>query len=182
MIARSRNPIGVAAAKTQFFDRQVFAAYERAEKLALSKFGAYVRSDARKSMRRAPKRKRIVGRNFGARDERGRFLKATGGREVVQYGHSSAGNPPYTIKGQLRRFIYFLYDRFKQNVIIGPIKLARKSGSGVPVPGLHEHSGHQMVRFGRKQVVAHYPARPYMRPAGEKNVKKLGQLWRDSIK
>ena len=165
MVAKN-NFVGIAQAKMQFFDRQIFSAAERAEKRVLSRFGAYVRNDAKKSMR----------------SSRGRIVTTRTGRQRRVFKPSKPGKPPKSIEGLLRRFVYYAYDKYKGTVVAGPTILPNKSRHGVPIPGLHEHGGTQVVRFGKKQVVAKYPARPYMRPAGEKNTKKLGQLWKDAIK
>lgn len=171
-MANSRSGVGIELAKTKFFDREIATATDRAKLKALSKFGSYVRSDAKKSMKSSRGRLKVI--RSGPRK----------GKNTRVFKPSPAGTPPRSIEGTLKRFLFFVYEKEQSNVIIGPVLLPNKSHRGDPIPGLHEHGGMQLVRFGtaRKMVVANYRPRPYMKPAGEKNLRKLGDLFRDAIK
>jgi hypothetical protein len=85
-------------AKT-FFDRpEVEQAAKKANKLNLSKFGAFVRQSARKSI-------------------------ADRGKHAV----SPPGHPPFSHLGLLKKHIYFSYDKISQSVVIGPVPLEGKN-------------------------------------------------------
>ncbi len=140
-------------AKSTFFDsKKVLSATDKATRKVLSKFGAFVRRTARSSIR---KRKKI----------------------------SSPGQPPTSRTGFLKRFIYFGYDPAKKSVVIGPIRLNSKVGDA---PQALELGGKSTVVSGlknkRKKKTVNIAARPFMRPAMEKEIFKLPQMWKDSIK
>ena len=172
MVSRNRPSVGIELAKTKFFDRDIFAATNKAKAKALSKFGAYVRSDAKKSMKSVRGRVRTV--RSGPRK----------GQKERYYKPAAAGSPPHAIEGLLKKFLFFVYEKDRDSVVIGPAALSNKSRRGDPVPGLHEHGGTQLVKSGRSKrtFIASYPKRPYMKPAGERNVRKLGDLFRDAIR
>lgn len=83
-----------------FNTREVEDATTKAERKVLSRFGAYTRRDAKRSMRRRKK------------------------------GPSEEGKPPRVVTGLLKRFIFFSYDRFLQSVVTGPAKLTGFEGAG----------------------------------------------------
>lgn len=160
--------------KLQFFDRLVIRdATDRAEKKVLSKFGAYVRRSAKSSIRQ---RKNI----------------------------SEPGQPPSSHKGTLKRLIFFSYDATAQSVVIGPTLFRGKDGS---VPLLLEEGGIKHVPVGTWITIDHgvsrgkggrfvsgkervradgrplkYRPRPYMGPALQKELPKLPDMWRNSVK
>lgn len=138
----------VKGAKALFFDRgAVVSRLDAAERRVFSRFGAFVRSDARRSMRRTKSGK-----------------------------PSKPGRPPRVDVGFLKEFLYFIYEPREHEVLIGPVLLAG-SGSSTPVPGLHEHGGTRRFPGG---FSVRYPARPYMKPAFNKNLKVI-QEFRNSI-
>lgn len=145
---RNMMNVGVEAAKRNFFDRAaVISAVDKAEARFMSKFGAYVRSDANQSMKRT------------------RTTRP-----------SNPGTPPRAHRGDLKRFNFFQYDARQHDVVIGPILLP---GSRYAVPGLHEHGGSVVPRRSTKNragKLATYPARPFMRPALMKNLKRVDEL------
>ena len=122
-----------------FFDsRELMQEVDQAERNALSKFGAFTRSDARKSMRR------------GKRPSR-------------------PGETPRVVRGFVKRFLFFAYDRFKASVVVGPALLTGFKDAGKALPALEHGEG--------------MAARPFMGPAFERQVDQhIPQLWRDSIK
>jgi hypothetical protein len=87
-------------AKSGFFDRaKVKSSISKAERKKLGAFGAFVRSVARNSIRKPPKK---------------------GGRS------SLPGRPPYDQTGLLKKFLFFSYDFSTRSVVIGPAKLNRR--------------------------------------------------------
>ncbi|MDD5699445.1 MAG: hypothetical protein PHH77_12595 [Victivallaceae bacterium] len=82
---------------------------------------------------------------------------------------STAGTPPHTRRGLLKRSLLYNVDKAKMTAVIGPAySIAGRSGSA------HEFGGKY---YGRK-----YPKREYMGPALRTNERRLPKLWADSIK
>ena len=92
---------------------------------------------------------------------------------------SSDGEPPSSHVGLLKQFIFFVYDRTKRSVIIGPARLGGKVGNA---PEALEYGGQsQAIRRGKRQSMF-ITSRPYMNPAFDAEKPKLAGMWRDSIK
>jgi hypothetical protein len=139
--------------KACFFDRPaVIRRTDDATRKVLSRFGAYVRQTARKSIRK---------------DRRKRPLP------------SRPGQPPYSRTGLLKEFIFFGYDGERRSVVIGPARLNGRSQGNAP--SVLEYGGTTTVsRFGRRRTVRIAP-RPYMGPAFEKEQSQLPALWQNSV-
>lgn len=180
---RKQSYVEVRLKNAKFFDRNVIRGTSAAHHDAMSRFGAYVRDTAKKSMRTARTRK--TSRNTIT------VLVGPPGRQSfrrITATPSKPGRPPRSIKGQLKRFLIFEYSSFFKNVVIGPIWLPQAKGLRTkhPVPAMHEQkeASHAFVRrqIYNKVVSSIYPQRPYMAPAFDKNTKKLRRLYRNSIK
>ena len=91
---------------------------------------------------------------------------------------SGAGSPPSSHVGLLKRHIFFIYDRQKSSVVIGPILLNK----GTDAPELLEHGGQVVRRRKNKRVRMTYSPRPFMGPAFEREQPKLPAMWRDSVR
>lgn len=172
--------IGVRAAKAQFFDRYVKDRVGAMHRKALSKFGRNVRKDARALMKTARKRKRKTKNTMAIR-RRGQLIQ-------VSSVPSPPGTAPRSVRGHLKRFLFFLYEPRSKNVVIGPILLPRARNAGnAPVPAVHEQKRrsegivHKRSRRKRKRYTVRYPRRPYMIPAFEKNKNSMPGLYRDSL-
>ena len=118
----------------EFFDKDLRTATDRGVKRALSKFGAFVRTRAKSSIR---KRKKI----------------------------SEPGSPPSSHTGKLKRLIFFGYDAKNYSVVVGPVLFGSKRAP-------------EKLEFG----VAGYKARPFMRPALEKELRNAPECFRDQIR
>jgi len=171
--------------KKFFFDRaRVQRAKDRATIRGLSKYGAFVRRDARKSIK-----KRVAT----ARDRR---LLLTGTKrekdlarkriERKRRATSKPGEPPFSHvrdDKQSIRNIWFAYDPRNESVVVGPIKFNAK---GKNVPAVLEHGGSAVITFVKNgrfvQRRVRIAARPFMRPAGIKNLPKFKQFMKDSIR
>ncbi len=82
---------------------------------------------------------------------------------------SSAGVPPHTRRGLLKRALLYKVEKQKLSAVIGPAyTIAGKSGQA------HE--------FGIKYYGRKYPKRSYMGPALRANARRIPKLWRNSIK
>lgn len=181
----------------------VFFETERINKLAddavekrLLKFGAFVRSDARRSIRKEPK---------GTRRER----------------NSKPGAPPLSHTGNLRGNIFFGLDKRQNSVVIGPRKNrsgyapeALEYGGSAKINGFapktyalgdrgvigRDKAGRVVVRkLATAEMVARanrfaierndaavsrtvkIEARPYMSPAFKRNLPHAPKLYRNSL-
>lgn len=97
-------------------------------------------------------------------------------------GTSRPGEPPSSHTGLLRRFILFGYDRRSDSVVVGAVGFRRSTA-----PNVLEFGGRTTVESGRRAKrrrsrVVRIAARPYMRPALEKEKSNLPALWRNSVK
>jgi hypothetical protein len=82
---------------------------------------------------------------------------------------SSAGTPPHTRRGLLKRSLLYNVDKAKMRAVIGPAySIVGRSGSA------HE--------FGDKYYGRKYPARSYMGPALRANKQRISSFWRGTIK
>jgi len=95
---------------------------------------------------------------------------------------SRPGQPPTSHTGLLRRFIFFGYDRRTESVVVGPVGFRRSR-----VPNVLEIGGPTVVQSrrrgrGQKKRTVRIAARPYMRPALEKERSNLPTVWRNSVR
>jgi len=143
--------------KKMFFDsKEVVSATDKAARSVLSKIGAFIRREAKSSIRPGGKKHKT----------------------------SLPGEPPRSQTGLLKRFIFFGYDTSTQSVVVGPAKLGGVKGKDAP--HTLEYGGkaaisHQLSAFSSKKYVTIAP-RPYMNPALNKNLPKLPAMWANSIK
>jgi|YNPMSStandDraft_1061717.scaffolds.fasta_scaffold45552_2 hypothetical protein len=155
--------VGARLWKSFFDEKKVRDPAERAALKVLARFGAYVRTDARQSIRRAAK-------------------------------PSPPGRPPRSVTGRLKQHIYFVVERAKRNVVIGPTLFA-KSARDLPAAAALEYGGpswttRRMKRrteagtkpiVERRKVKVKIRAHPFMRPAFQKVQQKLPELWREVL-
>lgn len=129
-----------------FFNSEIEAKLAKCGKTGLSKFGAYVRTRAKSSIR---KRKKI----------------------------SEPGNPPNSHTGKLKKNIFFGYDEpgGVPSVVVGPTKIKRNGDRNLRNL---EYGG---TRPGKNQPMV-YRARPFMRPAFEKELHNAPKAFKDSFK
>jgi hypothetical protein len=112
----------------------------------------------------------------------GAFIRQTARHSIrPRKGTSRPGSPPHSHEGSLRRLILFGYDPRSDSVVIGPVGFRRSTA-----PNVLEFGGKATVfrrvrgRLVRQQVPI--AARPYMRPALEKERPKLPSVWRNSVR
>lgn len=101
---------------------------------------------------------------------------------------SRPGRPPSSHTGLLKHNIFFIFDRFHQSVVIGPILINR----GGKAPNLLEFGGisrderperrQRRKRRSRVRPFLVYRPRPYMRPAFAQELAKLPLLLRASFR
>lgn len=109
----------VAKVRGLFFDSEkVLRAVDAGTRKALSRFGAFVRTRARSSMR---KRKN---------------------------GHSRPGQPPFVKeKGLLKKLLFFSYDPQTKSVVVGPARINKSTVPAVHEFGGRLKVGRKAVRY-----------------------------------
>ena len=153
-------------ATAAFFDRKtVMSKVDTTTRKVLSKFGSFVRTTARNSIKKAPYRS-----------------KKPRGQERTDFTRENAppGEPPYSQIGLLKKFIFFGFDPRKRSVVIGPVRLSQK-GRG-EAPSLLEHGGTTTLKRRGKRRTARFKPRPFMGPAFEKEKPQLPTIWRASVR
>jgi hypothetical protein len=96
-------------------------------------------------------------------------------RKVGKKGKSSRpGQPPKSRTGLLKNFIYFGVDPQTQSVVIGPAKLNKP---GFAAQALEE-GGRSISSDGKSITIR---ARPFMKPAFDKEILKAPDYWRNAV-
>lgn len=172
----------IADVKKMFFDRAaVSGAVDKASMKVLSKFGAFVRTAARRLIR--PARQTPVAEMTD--EQRIAYARAVAiakrqgkprPRRPMQ--SSNPGQPPRSHLGSLKRFLFFAYDREGNSVVIGPARLNGVSGGPDALEALEE-GGRSKNAKGKAIRVA---ARPFMGPALATERPKLPAMWANSVK
>lgn len=140
----------ISEVKGLFFDRQaVLTPAAKAKRRALTRFGGYVRRVSRNSIRK-------VGKSGAT---------------------AKPGQPPKSRTGLLKQHIYFVYDKAKDSVIIGPAALSgRREQSRLATEVLEV--GGTVVRDGQTYVFAKHP---YMQPAFEKTLPRAAEMFKGTM-
>lgn len=116
-------------------------------------------------------RTRKVLSKFGA------YVRRTSRQSIKKRKDTSVpGRPPFSHTGILKKFIFFGYDTTKRSVVIGPIIAPGKPGKA---PATLEHGGKVSLPLGNKADMA---ARPFMKPAFQREIKTLPSTWANTIK
>lgn len=149
--------IGIGAKIIKDFEK-VERAKARAERTALRRSGAYVRTVARNSIKKG---KMVNGKREPSQP-------GTPPRYWVQSGQNFRNSIWYSADGPGR-------------FVVGPVQ-----GRQGQLGRLHEVGGSAVVTAsidGKKRMVtARYPARPFMRPALEKSKEKISTFWASTVR
>lgn len=142
--------------KAFFFDRErVKRAVDAAKLRVLSQIGGTIRKIVRHSIR-----------------QRENFNLA-----------SPPGRPPYSHQGLLRRLILYGYDRGSDSVVVGPVG---SRGSVVPnvleFGGMSTRTSWDAVNHRIVEKRVRIRPRPYMRPALARELPKIPDRWRGSVR
>jgi hypothetical protein len=185
------EPPKIRVAIRNFFDKEaVIARLPPATRKAMSKAGAYIRSDAIRAISRYGEKKQKVS----VVDEKKRPILVRGKRKTVQLkikASSKPGEPPRSQTGQLKKFIYSSYDQNTNSVVIGPSAL-NKPGKA---PRVLEYGGTTTMMIRYRQVdddtvmklskpikaKVKIEKRPYMGPALERNMSVVAEVWKNAI-
>ncbi len=146
--------VDIHNAKLNFFDRKpVMDATDRATRQVLSRFGAFVRTRSRTSIRKSSK------------------VSAEGS---PPFSHGD---------NLLRDFILFAFEAARRSVIIGPAKLSGRIGNAPEaLEEGGESEAFEGFGVKRKLVKTKVRARPYMLPAFEAELPGVDRLWANSVK
>ena len=172
------------------------SAIDKAAFRANNRAAAYLRTQARNSMKWRPRLKTIAGvqRYYGKRaakklERRREHWQKNQGQGLKEpkfpFPVSPPGSPPFARKGEprtglIRRLLFSTVVRETRNAFIGPLKL---QGMVKGAPPLHEYGGYSTVMTKRrKPVVARFPKRPFMIPARDKTIPKMPMFWKDQVR
>ena len=165
----------VKEAKGNFFSTDlVKGLVDKAKRANLSKWGAYVRTDARSSLR---------------------YRKESSPPGAPPSVHKTMTRTKTNKKGEtkrqqvspLREFLFFAYDPSSKSAVAGPARLAGKLGNA---PQALEEGGTSEVRTTiwdhHRRVPATVKAQirphPTMAPAAARVNKKLPEIWANSVR
>jgi len=167
----------VDQAKKHFIDiDKVDNAVERGRMRALNRSGGAVRQTARRSMRKARRKRKseLTERELLIWEIRKREAKEEGKPNPLRpIKHSEPGEAPRWITKEIRNQLFYIYDPNSKSVVTGPALLNSKGGAQV-LQALEEG--------GRTNNGREIAARPFMAPAYKKNESRIVQFWKDSIK
>lgn len=166
-----------------FFDsKQLEGKLDKATKRTMTKFGSFVRTTARRSMKPV---RRIKVAEMGKEERETYKLQKKINRKAGKkpprrrFAASEPGKPPRVRKGQLKKFLFFAYDLSRKSVVVGPERL---SGVTPGTPQRLEEGGRTRIDFGpNKGRSFNIAPRPYMHPALREELPKLEPLWRDRL-
>lgn len=155
--------------KDVFFDSpKVKRAVDRALRRKLSRFGSFVRTRSKSSIKKAPK----VDVKTGLITRKRKNVTT---REAI----SKPGAVPFAHGRQLaKRFILFGYEAKRKSVVIGPARIGGKEG----LEAL-EYGGTAQIRRPRRGIkTGRYAARPFMRPARDAELPNFMNSLQDSVR
>lgn len=172
------DPLVLRTVTRSFFDRPaVVRAMSATTRAVLSKFGAFVRTRAKSSIRKARQKTlgemtpdEILAYRIAATEAK----RAGRPRPKRPLASSRPGEPPRSVLGYLRKFIYFAWDPQAKSVVVGP---AQFGGAGGQAPRVLEEGGRAVLYNG--QTITIRP-RPYMRPAFDAELRGLPKLWAEA--
>lgn len=155
--------------------QRVMKPAENAQRSNLMKFGGYCRMVAVNSLKQAAKKAAKK-----AKQNQTSLSSILGGKKDAEV-YSKPGDPPLSKLGLIQKFIRFAYDPHTKSVVIGPEAIGGHKTISLRVL---EYGGVETLLMGngRKVVTAKYQPRPYMRPAFGVALKKIPEIWKDSIK
>lgn len=144
---------------------------EDAQRSNLLKFGGYCRAVAVNSFKQAARK---------AKKNKTSLKSILSGKKAEEV-RSNPGEVPLSKLGLIQKFMRFAYDSHTKSVVIGPQAIGGHKTISLRVL---EFGGTEtlLMNDGRKVITAKYQPRPYMRPAFGIALKKIPEIWKDSIK
>ena len=166
--------------KLKFRRKQMQQKVSKAQSRVLNRGGFLVRKEARKSMRKGPKKGhgRFGGNTTISRGKNRGKIRFRKGR------YSRPGTPPfYRSSPPNLRTIFYAFDPSHDSVLIGPVKLRSKTRQSRTVANIHEFGGRVARRdrlFGRRAF--QYRKRSFMQPAGMKAIAGVRKELKGSVR
>lgn len=163
--------VTIRGVKGFFFDAEkVFAAARKGTARALSKCGAFVRREAKSSIRYATK---SATPGQPPKAHRGRLTRTTKKKD---------GTFKTRQVSPLKELIYFAYDSFRETVIVGPADFKNRAKRNYRVPTLLEHGGTITSRTPKAVKTSQYLGNPFMEPALRKVQGKFPAMFQDLLR
>lgn len=106
------------------------------------------------------------------RDDARRSLRSVGIRGKA----ASAGSPPHSRLGLLKNQMFFALEA--NTVVCGPAKLSGRRPQSRPAPEVLEVGG-SVTHDGHTAV---FVKRPFMKPALDRNIRKISRLLEDQVR
>jgi ribosomal protein L44E len=172
----------INSAKRLFFDKKaVTSAVDRATRRVLSKFGAFTRRTAKKSIKKARQKKisELTDEERKSWRRRQAIGKRKGFKAKRPLAPSRPGEPSRARTGLIKKHIYFMFDPLKRSVVIGPARLSKSTEA----PRVLEYGGTTKTSSGPdtgKRITI--DPRPTMQLAYQQEQPKLAQMWKDSVR
>ena len=101
-------------------------------------------------------------------------------------GPSRPGRPPHRHRGRLAYSVWVDHEKGADEGVVGPAySRAQKKGLPPWIGRMHEKGGvfggKKKTKSGKIRKPAVYPARPYMKPAFDRNIHRFHKDWRGSL-
>lgn len=165
-------------AKSYFDPGPAQKAEEKATTKALFKMGAFIRRAARSSIKN-PRKRKISDLDSDELEDyqtRVRIAERTGEpKPDLGTASSKPGEPPRNQTGYIKKFIFFVVEKTKRTVVVGPAKLNRPSINALEAL---ERGGNSTDAGGKPVNIE---ARPFMGPAEERERDKFAALYENSL-
>jgi hypothetical protein len=136
---------------------------------------------AQKQQRQVSAQQRAIRRYYGQPDPRAsryrnRWNNSARSSPRVRrpYAHSKPGEPPRTIRGDLKKGWFFALEPQALTLVSGPVRLPRRGDT----PRVLDRGGDARNWQGQRVYVQ---ARPYLGPALQKSLPKMPDLLRASV-
>ncbi len=163
--------VTIRGVRASFFDSEkVLAAARKGTAKALAKCGAFVRREAKSSIRYATKSATP-----------GQPPKAHRGR-MTRTSKKKDGSVVTRQVSPLKELIYFAYDAANGSVVVGPADFKNRAKRSYRVPTILEQGGTVSTRTPRAVKSSRYPGNPFMSPALRKVQGKFPAMFTDLLR
>lgn len=163
--------VTIRGVRASFFDSEkVLAAARKGTARGLAKCGAFVRREAKSSIRYSAKSAAPGQPPKAKRKGLTRTTKKKDGTSVTR-----SVSP-------LKELIYFAYDASSGSVVVGPADFKNKAKKAYRVPTVLEQGGTVHTRTPKGLRSARYPGNPFMAPALRRVQGKFPALFQDLLR
>ena len=163
--------VTIRGVQASFFDSEkVLAAARKGTVKALSKCGAFVRREAKSSIRYANK---SATPGMPPKAHRGRLTRTSKKKD---------GTVTTRQVSPLKELIYFAYDTANGSVVVGPADFKNRAKRAYRVPTILEQGGTVHTRTPRALKTSRYPGNPFMAPALAKVQGKFPAMFQDLLR